>query len=91
MEQDEWAAYTKKVRHILETGAGQQEKAPSSPRLVDGNALMAELALPPGPLVGRLLNAIQEAHATGEVNTKGAAVALARRIVASQQTESNHA
>ena len=91
LEQDEWAAYTKKVRHILETGAGQREKTPSSPRLVDGNALMTELDLPPGPLVGRLLDAIQEAQATGEVTTRESAITLAGRIAASQQTESDHA
>jgi poly(A) polymerase len=91
LEKDEWAAYTKKVCHILESGVGQQGKAPSMPRLVDGNALMAELALLPGPLVGQLLDAIQESQATGEVNTRDAAIALARCIIASQGKESGHA
>ncbi len=91
LEQDEWAAYTNKVRHILEYGAGQREKAPAKPRLVDGNALMVALALPPGPLVGRLLDAIQEAQATGEVNTTDEAITLAGRMIASQLTESDRA
>ena len=91
LEPDEWAAYTNKVRHILETGLDQRDQAPSAPRLVDGKALMAEFGLPPGPLVGRLLDAIQEGQATGEVDTMDGAITIAGRIIASQPAESDNA
>ncbi|MGQ9573207.1 MAG: HD domain-containing protein [Dehalococcoidia bacterium] len=56
-----------------------QEGVTASPRLVTGHDLMEAFGLMPGPLVGRLLEAVQEAQATGEVATREQALALARR------------
>lgn len=55
--------------------------AVAPPPLVNGRDLMTELGLPEGPEVGRLLEAIREAQAAGEVTTREAALALARRLV----------
>jgi hypothetical protein len=41
---------------------------------------MAALALSPGPEVGRLLEAVREAQATGEVTSREEALALAERL-----------
>jgi poly(A) polymerase len=51
------------------------------PPLVDGNDLMRELALEPGPLLGELLDAVHEAQEDGEVSTRQEALALARRLL----------
>ena len=62
-----------------------QPKAPTvvaPPSLVNGNDLMRELDLAPGPHVGELLESIREAAAAGEVTTREEAVALARRTLA---------
>lgn len=48
--------------------------------LVNGHELMAALALSPGPEVGRLLEAVREAQATGEVTSREEALALAERL-----------
>jgi hypothetical protein len=53
--------------------------APAAP-LVTGGELMAALALPPGPEVGRLLRAIAEAHALGDVVDAAGGLAYARRL-----------
>ena len=59
------------------------EEEPSvPPRLVTGDDLMAELNIGPGPEVGRLLAAIEEARALGEVSTREEALALAMRLFA---------
>jgi hypothetical protein len=42
---------------------------------------MLELQLKPGPVVGRLLAAIREAQATGEVNTRRQAYEFARFLL----------
>jgi putative nucleotidyltransferase with HDIG domain len=64
------------ARHYLET-------EPAVPaRLVTGDDVMAELNIGPGPVVGRLLATIEEAHALGEVSTREEALALARRLFA---------
>ena len=44
-----------------------------------GDELIAELELEPGPEVGRLLDAIDEAAFAGEVSTREDALELARR------------
>ncbi len=51
--------------------------APTS--LVDGNDLIREFSLQPGPKLGKLLEAIREAQAAGEVSTREEALALARK------------
>lgn len=60
----------------------EDETVARPPRLLDGNELMRELALAPGPIVGRLLEAVREAQAAGEVRDREAALALARRELA---------
>jgi hypothetical protein len=45
-----------------------QEKV-LTPPLLSGNEVMAELAIPAGPILGRLLRALRQAQALGEVGT----------------------
>jgi poly(A) polymerase len=49
-------------------------------RLLTGHDLMAALDLPPGPEIGRLLEALAEAEAAGEVKTREEGLALAREL-----------
>ncbi|HNF59712.1 MAG TPA: CCA tRNA nucleotidyltransferase, partial [Elusimicrobiota bacterium] len=50
------------------------------PRVLDGNVLMKTLGIKPGPEVGRLLDAVREAQAAGQVTGRDEALALARRL-----------
>ncbi len=50
--------------------------------LVDGNDLMAELGLPPGPVIGRLLERLREAQAEGRLATRSEALAFCRVFLA---------
>jgi putative nucleotidyltransferase with HDIG domain len=49
--------------------------------LVSGHDLMSELGLPPGKRIGELIEAIREAQAAGEIATREAALALARKAM----------
>ena len=51
------------------------------PRLISGTDLMAELGIAEGPLVGALLDAINEAWEDREITTREQALALARRLL----------
>lgn len=51
------------------------------PKIIDGNDLMKSLKLKPGPEVGKLLSAIRESQAAGEVKTKKEALALAKSLL----------
>lgn len=52
------------------------------PALLDGQLLMAELGLTPGPQIGKLLVAIKEAQAERNVQTQAQALAYATRLLA---------
>jgi tRNA nucleotidyltransferase/poly(A) polymerase len=56
----------------------QETVAPELP--VDGHDLMRELNLEPGPKIGEILDALREAMATGEIETREEALALASEI-----------
>jgi hypothetical protein len=45
-------------------------------KLIDGDDIMDKFDLAPGPLVGRLLAIVNEAHASGEISTREEAWAL---------------
>ena len=73
------AEQSKVIARILDIGL-QSEMAPQPvQQLIDGNDVMAEFGLDPGPLVGMLLSAVAEAEATGRLNTREEALDLARR------------
>jgi len=72
-----WIAQAKWIDALLDLIWGEQPEVTAP--LLDGHALMRELGLTPGPLIGRLLAAIGEAQANGEIATREQALALARR------------
>lgn len=53
--------------------------------LVNGYEIMRHFKLPPGPLIGKILEEINEAQAAGELKTKAAAQELARKFVKGDQ------
>jgi poly(A) polymerase len=72
-----WREHVALVNYIL-AKRFQEEETISPPRLLDGDELMVELDLAPGPNIGRLLETIQEAQAAGEISSRDEALALAR-------------
>ena len=56
----------------------QAEAVVAPPRLVDGRRLMQAFGLSPGPLIGELLGAIEEAQAEGRVGNESEALAFAQ-------------
>ncbi|MBI4297102.1 MAG: HD domain-containing protein [Chloroflexi bacterium] len=54
----------------------QERETISPPKLLDGHDIMKHFHLPPGPHVGKLLEAVREAQATREVSSREEALAL---------------
>lgn len=80
LQPEPWRRHVAYVSWVLAEGA-RPEAPPRRPvRLVRGDELMAELHIGPGPKVGRLLAAIEEAAAAGEVTTREEALSLARSL-----------
>ena len=73
-----WRAMLVVVQQLFDHYFERYEETVAPPPLLDGADLMAALNLAPGPDIGRLLRRIVEAQATGEVNSKEEALALAR-------------
>jgi poly(A) polymerase len=85
-----WRGNVAFMNYIL--GRYYLEEGPVAPaRLVNGDDVMAELNIGPGPLVGRLLADIEEAHALGEISTREEALALAGRLLVARATSSKAA
>lgn len=80
LPQERWLAELEVCHKLLEAWWEQPEEVVRPPRLINGQDLMRELNLAPGPQVGYLLEAVQEAQAMGEVHDRQAALQLARRL-----------
>ncbi|MBI2912922.1 MAG: HD domain-containing protein [Chloroflexi bacterium] len=78
-----WRQHVSLVHYIL-AKRFQEEIVVAPPKLLAGDDLMAELGLPPGPVVGQLLELIREAQAAGEISTREEALALARSAMADE-------
>lgn len=66
---------------ILAEVANQKKALKANPALVSGSDLMAKFDIMPSPLIGRLLNSIQEAQATGKIKTRDEAMDYAKGIL----------
>jgi poly(A) polymerase len=78
-----WLAQAQWTDALLDVIWGQEE-IPARP-LLDGDALMRALDIEPGPLVGRLLAAVGEAQAGGDITTPEEAIALARQLLQNEK------
>ncbi len=67
---DTWKHQVDVVRSLLEAWWENNAEQISPPPLIDGNDLMREFNLKPGPLIGSLLREIEEAQATGAVKNQ---------------------
>jgi tRNA nucleotidyltransferase/poly(A) polymerase len=73
------------AREVLPAALEQHSATPPAP-IVRGDELARALGIEPGPRLGALLEAIAEARYAGEVATPEAAVALARDLLAEEET-----
>ena len=77
--QDYWRRHLHLIRLLMEAWWERPAESVSPPELLRGGDLIRELQLEPGPVIGRLLEAIREAQAAGELDTRAEALALARK------------
>ncbi len=66
------------------------EETIQPPRLLDGKDLIGELNVPQGEEIGRILDAITELQATGEIKTREQAITLARKLNNQRNKTSKH-
>lgn len=82
LPQPVWEAELQACRMLLEAYWEKSDEVVSPVRYLSGNDLIKAFDLTPGPLVGRLLDAIREAQAAGEINDREEALLFAREWLA---------
>ncbi len=83
---DQMAQQRSRAEELLHAYFFKAAEVVRPPRLVDGRRLMAALQLPPGPLIGALLDRLEEAQAEGRLRTADEALALARAYLQQHPT-----
>ncbi len=76
----EWRQLLAVAESLLSTYFEQKQEVVSPARYLSGSEVMALLDIPGGPEVGRILAAVEEAQAAGEVTSREQAEALARQL-----------
>ncbi len=85
--QAEWAGRVAVARGLLLAFFEEHAQIIEPPKLISGEEVMQALGLQPGPIVGRLLEALREAQAEGGVGTRDEALAFVRATWAGMQAD----
>lgn len=86
LDMDNWRQHAAIVEYVMAHYAGQEEDV-KAPRLINGNDLMLSFDLKPGPQVGRLLAAIEEARACREISTREEALAYTGNLLSEEERD----
>lgn len=84
---EDWLGLLEVNRSLLDAWYEHREEMVHPPKLIGGDALMKELEIPPGPLVGKLLAEIAEQQAMGKIQTREDALRFSRNGIASAGEE----
>jgi hypothetical protein len=77
---DAWRRHASLTVELLGAFLVTPDEFVRPPRLLTGEDVMSVARLPAGPAVARVLEALREAQAAGEVRTRAEAIALAREM-----------
>ena len=83
---EDWGVHARMVAHLLEAG-GKPRTNDRTERLVNGHDLIEHFQLGPGPLIGTILDRIDEARGTGEIATRDEGLKLAADVLADIRRE----
>jgi tRNA nucleotidyltransferase/poly(A) polymerase len=79
LPQDVWLKHVELAVRWLSAWFDARDVLVTPPALLNGNDLMQQLGLAPGPLLGQLLTALREAQVLGQIGTAADALAFAEQ------------
>ncbi|MFH1662341.1 MAG: HD domain-containing protein [Chloroflexota bacterium] len=79
-----WQQHTSLVNYMLDQHSTQRGEV-TSPKLISGHDLIRNFNLKPGPEIGRVLEAVREAHACREITSRDEALAYADHLLSSKR------
>jgi tRNA nucleotidyltransferase/poly(A) polymerase len=82
LPQDIWTRHLDVVREFLEAWWEHPEESVSPVQLLTGSDLISEFGLKPGPIIGKILESLKEAQATGKISSRSEALDLAGELLA---------
>jgi len=74
----QWREHCRMVEYVLNKHSGE-ESLTAPLKLIDGHDIMQTFGMSQGPKVGQLLEAVKEARAAGEINSRQQAIDYAKR------------
>jgi poly(A) polymerase len=82
METDilQWREHCRMIEYVLNKYI-EEENLTAPPKLIDGHDIMHSFGINQGPQVGELLEAVKEAQAAGEVNSREQAIDYIKRLL----------
>jgi len=86
LDMDNWRWHTATVEYILAQRCARED-ATAGAAIINGYDIINSFGLKPGPEVGRLLEAVKEAHACGEITTRDEALAYAQSLLSSGEED----
>jgi len=75
----QWREHTQMTDYVL-TQCFKQETVVAPPKLIDGHDLINIYGINPGPEIGKLLETVREAQASGEITTRQEALSYIERL-----------
>lgn len=87
VDQISWGSHVKTVRELFAAFYAVDKQTTQQEPLLKGDELSSELGITPGPEIGRILVALKEAQALGEISSKSEALSLARKFRSGNQID----
>jgi poly(A) polymerase len=87
---ERWQRMVAYVGFVLAEHEKLKQDLPPAKRLVNGNDLMTALGVRPGPQLGQLLRAVEDAIGAGEVETRDQAIEYASRELVGGESRPAH-
>jgi putative nucleotidyltransferase with HDIG domain len=84
LPQERWDRHLEVVRTLFDAWWEHPAESVAPPALIDGHDLIDLFRIKPGPQVGKILEAVREAQAGGQVSTRDEALALAALLLKDQ-------
>lgn len=82
---DRWPRLLELVARMLGDYWERPAERVTPPSLVDGNDLLREFGLQPGPHIGELLEIVREAQVSGDIHTRDEALTLVHKHLAQEE------
>ena len=81
LDKANWQEHANIVAHVLSQCSKQERVAITPPKLINGHDLISNFNLTPGPKLGKLLEAVREAQASGEVLNREKALSYVNHLL----------